>query len=113
MTPDSRPRSAQGAALLAFMLALIAGSSWLLLSDLNGHTQFYHRRAGSGLALNQAKQALLSYAMNYPDLRDNPGERSGVFALSGPEQRWPAGIELRGDYRNDPGPFAVRHTGAG
>ena len=78
--PDSRlrgngalpgPRLAQGVALLAFMLALLAGSSWLLLSDLNGHTQVYNRRAGSSLALNQAKQALLSYAMNYPDLRAN------------------------------------------
>ena len=72
-------RSARGAALLAFMLALIAGSSWLLLSDLNGHTQFYHRRAGSGLALNQAKQALLSYAMNYPDLRANPEKGPGFL----------------------------------
>ena len=73
------PRSAQGAALLAFMLALIAGSSWLLLSDLNGHTQVYNRRAGSGLALNQAKQALLSYAMNYPDLRANPEKGPGFL----------------------------------
>lgn len=69
----------QGAALLAFMLALIAGSSWLLLSDLNGHTQVYNRRAGSGLALNQAKQALLSYAMNYPDLRANPEKGPGFL----------------------------------
>ena len=73
------PRSAQGAALLAFMLALVAGSSWLLLSDLNGHTQVYNRRAGSGLALNQAKQALLSYAMNYPDLRANPEKGPGFL----------------------------------
>ncbi len=72
-------RSAQGAALLAFMLALIAGSSWLLLSDLNGHAQVYNRRAGSGLALNQAKRALLSYAMNYPDLRDNPEKGPGFL----------------------------------
>ena len=73
------PRSTQGAALLAFMLALIAGSSWLLLSDLNRHTQVYNRRAGSGLALNQAKQALLSYAMNYPDLRANPEKGPGFL----------------------------------
>ena len=73
------PRAAQGATLLAFMLALIAGSSWLLLSDLNGHTQVYNRRAGSGLALNQAKQALLSYAMNYPDLRANPEKGPGFL----------------------------------
>ena len=72
-------RSAQGAALLALMLALIAGSSWLLLSGLNGHAQLYNRRAGSALALNHAKQALLFYAMNYPDLRANPEKGPGFL----------------------------------
>ena len=75
--PGRRPM--QGAALLALMLALIAGSSWLLLSDLNRHTQVYNRRAESSLALNQARQALLSYAMNYPDLRANPEKGPGFL----------------------------------
>ena len=65
--------------MLAFLLVLIAGSSWLLVSDLDRHTQAYTRRVGSGLALNQAKQALLSYAMNYPDLRANPDKGPGFL----------------------------------
>lgn len=84
MTPGyfkstSGPRASAGAALLAFMLVLIVGSSWLLLSDLNEHSGVYGRRVDSGLALNQAKQALLSYAMNYPDLRANPEKGPGFL----------------------------------
>ena len=69
----------KGAALLAFMLALIAGSGWLLLSDLNRQAQATTRRVSSALVLNQAKQALLSYAMNYPDLRANPEKGPGFL----------------------------------
>ena len=72
-------RSSTGAALLAFMLVLILSSSWLLLSDLNGHTQDYVRRSDSQIALNRAKQALLQYAMNYPDLRANPEKGPGFL----------------------------------
>ena len=75
----SQFRSSTGAALLAFMLALILSSTWLLLSDLNEHTQVYIRRTDSELALNQAKRALLHYAMNYPDLRDNPEKGLGFL----------------------------------
>ena len=72
-------RSSTGAALLAFLLVLILSSTWLLLSDLNGHTQVYVRRADTELALNRAKQALLHYAMNYPDLRVNPEKGPGFL----------------------------------
>ena len=68
-----------GAALLAFMLALIVGSGWLLLSDLNRHAQAYARQVSSALTLNRARQALLSYAMNYPDLRANPEKGPGFL----------------------------------
>ena len=68
-----------GAAFLALLLALITGSSWLLLSDLNAQTQARQRDARSRLALNQAKQALLFYAMNYPDLRGNPEKGPGFL----------------------------------
>lgn len=68
-----------GAAFLALLLALITGSSWLLLSDLNAQTQARQRDARSRIALNQAKQALLFYAMNYPDLRDNPEKGPGFL----------------------------------
>ena len=72
-------RSSKGAALLAFTLVLISASTWVFLSDLNRHSETYVRRAGSGFALNQAKQALLSYAMNYPELRANPEKGPGFF----------------------------------
>ena len=78
-SPGNRIFSQKGAALLAFLLVLIAGSSWLLVSDLDRHTQGYARRVDSGLALNRAKQALLSYAMNYPDLRANPEKGPGFL----------------------------------
>ena len=73
-----------GAVFLAFMLALIVGSTWFLLSDLNAHVQTQLRGAGSRLALNRAKQALLFYAMNYPDLRDN--QEKGPGFLPCPDQ---------------------------
>ena len=72
-------RSSKGAALLAFMLVLITGSTWVFLSDLNRHSAVYVRRANSGFALNQAKQALLFYAMNYPELRANPEKGPGFL----------------------------------
>ena len=74
-------RSSTGAALLAFILVLILSSTWLLLSDLNGHTQVYVRRADTELALSRAKRALLHYAMNYPDLRDNPDKGPDFYPV--------------------------------
>lgn len=68
-----------GAAFLAFMLVLIVSSTWLLLSDLNAHVQPHSRGADSRLALNRAKRALLFYAMNYPDLRNNPEKGPGFL----------------------------------
>ena len=72
-------RSSAGAALLAFMLVLVTGSAWLFLSSLDRHSEDYVRRAKSGIALNQAKRALLSYAMNYPELRANPEKGPGFL----------------------------------
>ena len=72
-------RSSTGAALLAFILVLILSSTWLLLSDLNGHTRVYSRRADTEIALSRAKKALLHYAMNYPDLRVNPEKGPGFL----------------------------------
>ena len=74
-----RYRSSKGAALLAFMLVLISASTWIFLSDLNRHPEVYVRRVNSGLALNQAQQALLFYAMNYPELRANPEKGPGFL----------------------------------
>lgn len=75
----NQPAHQTGAAFLALLLALLTGSSWLLLSDLNAQTQARQRDARNRLALNQAKQALLFYAMNYPDLRGNPEKGPGFL----------------------------------
>ena len=75
----ARPDAARGAALLAFMLTLIAGAAWFLLSDLNRHRAAQARQIDSRLALHQAKQALLDYAMNYPELRANPDKGPGFL----------------------------------
>ncbi len=72
-------RAAQGAALLALLLALSVASGWLLLSDLSRQAQAYTRRLSSALTLQRAKQALLSYAMNYPELRANPDKGPGFL----------------------------------
>ena len=84
-SPGTNILSEKGAALLAFLLVLITGSSWLLVSDLDRHTQGYARHVNSGLALNRAKQALLSYAMNYPGPARQPGKRPGIPALPRPQ----------------------------
>ncbi len=72
-------RRARGAALLTLMLALVVGAGWTLLSGLNEHARSYARRAVSKEALNQARRALLHYAMNYADLRDNQEKGPGFL----------------------------------
>lgn len=74
---SSYPRRArqQGAVLLVFMLVLIVGSSYMLVSRLNEYTQAYKRLSKTQIALEEAKLALLNYAMNYPDL-ENPTDRT-------------------------------------
>lgn len=68
MNPNTLPRKQSGAVLLAFILVLIAGTSYLLLNRLNNYTS-NARNTETQMALLEAKKALLSYAMNYPELR--------------------------------------------
>lgn len=55
--------------LLAFMLVLITGAAYLLVAGLNEHAESYFRDTQTQVVLGAAKRALLSYAMNYPELR--------------------------------------------
>jgi type II secretory pathway pseudopilin PulG len=73
-----------GAALLAFMLILIVTAASMLMSRLNEHAQTWARDQQTQLALAEAKRALLNYAMNYPELRDN--EEKGPGFLPCPDQ---------------------------
>lgn len=69
----------RGAALLAFMLILIAGSAALLLSRLDAHAYAGARNVASQRVLLDAKQALIRYAMMYPDLTGIPGTGPGLL----------------------------------
>ena len=69
-------RCESGAALLAFMLVLITAVSFLLVSKLNANIQIAAGEEETRTALNQAKQALIGYAISYPDTInsiDGPG----------------------------------------
>ena len=67
-----------GAVLLAFMLILITGTSYLLLNRLNNYTS-NARDTETQMALLEAKKALLSYAMNYPELRNSTEKGPGFL----------------------------------
>ena len=68
MNPKNLPRNQSGAVLLAFILVLITGTSYLLVNRLNNYSS-NTRDTETQVALLEAKEALLSYAMNYPELR--------------------------------------------
>lgn len=88
----------KGSALLAMMLVLVISASYVLVSKLNESTRQITRRGNSVPVLNQAKAALIGYAISYPenvnpnagpgylpcpDL-DNDGDAEGSCAMAGP-----------------------------
>src|SRR3990172_8283891 len=83
MNQKNLSRKQSGAVLLAFMLILVTGTSYLLLNRLNNYST-YARDTETQIALLEAKKALLSYAMNYPELR-SPTEKGPGF-LPCPDQ---------------------------
>ena len=56
-----------GAALLALMLVLIIVSSYFLVTKLNTNLAKTRQSEETGLALSAAKNALIGYAVSYPD----------------------------------------------
>ncbi|GEM_PF-1049667 len=90
-------KSQQGAALLIFMLILIMASSYSLLSKINAATKPHLREQATSRVLAEAKQALISYAVTYPDIvnsdygpgylpcpdRDNDGSTDAGTCASG------------------------------
>ena len=57
-----------GAALLAFALLVVVGASYALLLKINSGPGLYARQqAATWQALSRAKQALLAYALTYPE----------------------------------------------
>jgi hypothetical protein len=77
----SNPRASvcreAGAALLAFMLVVVVGASFILVSSLNANVRQYVRKEASTRALSEAKAALIGYAINYPET--HPGEGPGYL----------------------------------
>lgn len=76
--PVRKYKSQQGAALLIFMLILISASSYALVTKLNAATKTHTRQQTTSKALAEAKQALISYAVTYPD-KVNPDYGPGYL----------------------------------
>jgi hypothetical protein len=92
-------RRQTGAALLAFLLVIIAGSSYMLVRNLNDYSSI-SQNTETYIALQLAKKALLSYAMNYPELRNSTKKRTWVSSMSGQTRVyrsliWQSFLELR------------------
>ena len=78
ISPEGAPRFKQhGSALLAFMLIVVVGASFILVSNLNANVRQYARQAASTVILAEAKNALIAYAINYPE--NHPGEGPGYL----------------------------------
>ena len=67
----SLPGRQSGAALLLMMLVVIVGAAAVLVTKLNRNTTQISATAKTGLALAQAREALVAYALSFPDR--NPG----------------------------------------
>jgi len=91
-------KSQTGAVLLMFLLILVTSASYSLLNQLNASTNLHTRQQETNRALSEAKQALIGYAITYPDKvnsnagpgylpcpdLDNDGDAEGGCALVGP-----------------------------
>ena len=71
-------KAQSGAALLVLMLILIVGSSFFLATKLNINLTKTQRDEQTGIALSAAKNALIGYAISYPD-KVNPAEGPGYL----------------------------------
>jgi hypothetical protein len=79
-------RHQQGVVLLALILVVLVGSSALLLGKLNERAQVFAREVQTQAALRQAKQALIQYAVSYPELHEDSDRIPGPGYLPCPDQ---------------------------
>ena len=77
-------QSQTGAALLAFVLVMIVGSSFLLVSKLNAKARDRENIENTYLALQKAKEAVIAFALNIPE-RSNAIPRPGPGYLPCPD----------------------------
>jgi type II secretory pathway pseudopilin PulG len=78
-------KSQNGAALLVFMLALVIATSYALVTKLNAATKSQARQLATSRVLAEAKQALISYAVTYPDRSGTTDSTAGPGYLSCPD----------------------------
>lgn len=79
--PSSNLSRQNGAVLLLFALLLIIGSGYTLVKKLNSSTSFIVRQSKETQeSLRLAKQALIAYALNFPEI----DAASGTDAINGP-----------------------------
>ncbi len=92
-----RFKSQQGAALIAFVLLMIVGSSFLLISKLNAKVRDREDIEKTYESLKRAKEALIGYAVSYPEISVIP-PRPGPGYLPCPDRDAPgtAGSGLMG-----------------
>ena len=80
MNVNVKPGTESGAALLAFMLILIVGTSYLLVNKLNANIISVYGDERTRIALYRAKQALIGYAVTFPET----DALSGTDEIDGP-----------------------------
>ncbi len=68
----ARSQCEQGAALLSFLLIVVVGASSLLINVLSGRARHGEQQAvyATHVALNTAREALIGYAITFPDTRN-------------------------------------------
>ena len=59
-----------GTVLLALMLIILAAASYALIKDLNDAVHIFNRNDQGMAALQEAKQALIGYALRYPEYKN-------------------------------------------
>lgn len=77
----SYPNKQTGAALLLFVLLLVVGATTLLVSKLNKAAAQYYRDEVTMKALLKAKEALIGYAVSYPDFPSSPSPGNPVTTI--------------------------------
>ena len=71
----SNRSSQKGQALLAMVIIFIAASAYVLVSKLNANSRTYTRQISDQAVLNEAKAALIGYALNFPEIdASSPGD---------------------------------------
>ena len=77
--PNAARRHQQGVVLLALILVVLVGSSAVLLGKLNERAQDIARQVQTQAALRDARNALIRFAVTYPETQDKPDRSPGYL----------------------------------